>query len=685
MNRALYAKLARGNVKGNYRFFVPRMLAQSGLLAVFYIAITLATDGRLSDVPGGSYIPSFMWIGVAVLMLLSAILLLYTNGFLMKQRRSEFGVYSVLGMEKRHIGRVMFLESLISDSISIAFGLIVGILFYKLCSLLICRLLKTEIVIGFYFINPVSISLSVGFFVLLDLMTCLINRISAAKMTPLEMMKSRMTGEKEPVVKWFMLAAGIVSLGLGYAIALTSKNPLEALLMFFAAVILVIIGTYFLFVSGSVFVLKSLKRNKRFYYDKRHMPAVSGLLYRMKKNAVGLASIAILATGVLVMISTTVSLYSGYQSTLDKSYPMHLYLDAYYTDGNGSVKVMPGNELENIITSAASVNGLEIEKTEKCEYLLVSYALDGNNFYTNEDTETTDISQIVNVVFITADTCRSLGTDVPELDDDEMIMCRISSHSVIKTADANSTVNIHGKEYSVEGTLSVFPVNVNVMASAVDTYGVVLADREALDRVYQSQTEAYGKYSSDMTERVAVRFSDLDAAEQKSSELYEKILHDVNGFIDECSSDSVLYSFNYHSYWGAKESLLGMYGTLMFLGILLGTVCLFATALIIYYKQISEGYEDRERFRIMEKIGLSRTEVRKTINSQMRMVFFLPVAVAGIHLCFASPMLLAMLNILSLFSVKNYIICALSTFGVFTLVYILIYTATSRTYYRIVH
>ena len=299
MKTGFFLKLARSNISKNRRFFLPRILSEAGLLCVFYIVFTLRADERILQLRGGQYIEVFMSIGTAVMMLLSVILLFYINSFLMKQRKREFGVYNILGLEKRHICRVLFHETALSSLASVVLGLAMGTLFYKLCSLLICQLLNAEIILGFYFINARSVTI--------------------ARMKPVEMLSSANVGEREPKVKWPLLVLGVLALGGGYYISLTTQNPLKALVLFFVAVILVIIGTYFLFVAGSIFVLKALKKNKRFYYNKKHMPAVSGLLYRMKQNAVGLASIAILATGVLVMISTTVSLYAGAEETVKRN------------------------------------------------------------------------------------------------------------------------------------------------------------------------------------------------------------------------------------------------------------------------------------------------------------------------------------------------------------------------------
>ena len=269
MKTGFFLKLARSNISKNRRFFLPRILSEAGLLCVFYIVFTLRADERILQLRGGQYIEVFMSIGVAVMMLLSVILLFYINSFLMKQRKREFGVYNILGLEKRHICRVLFHETALSSLASVVLGLAIGVLFYKLCSLLICQLLNAEIVLGFYFINARSLALSGAFFLVLDVMAYGVNCVAIARLKPVEMLSSANVGEREPKVKWPLLVLGLLALGGGYYISLTTQNPLKALVLFFVAVILVIIGTYFLFVAGSIFVLKALKKNKRFYYNKK--------------------------------------------------------------------------------------------------------------------------------------------------------------------------------------------------------------------------------------------------------------------------------------------------------------------------------------------------------------------------------------------------------------------------------
>lgn len=682
MRTFFFRKTAWSNITKNYRFFIPRIMAEIGLLGSFYIAVTLMTDKRLSGIRGGSYIPTLMGIGVAVLAVLSAVIMFYVNSFLMKQRKYELGLYNVLGMEKKHVCRVLFHETLISSVVSVVGGLLFGMLFYKLCSLLICRLLQAKVIFGFYFITPVSLTTSALYFILLDLASFIVNTVSIGKMNTVDLLSSRSVGEKEPKIKWVMLVAGILALGGGYCISIMTKNPLDALMLFFLAVILVIIGTYFLFVTGSTFVLKTLKRNRSYYYDKKHMSVVSGLLYRMKQNAVGLASIAILSTGVLVMISTTVALYSGMQDSLGSHYPQHLYVSAGYETKDGITGISP-DILEEMVLKTAEKNGAKIKSIAEQRYLEVSYLLEGNELVsTVGNPEMPNLSNLCTAIFMTEkDYTASTGENL-NLSEDEIAVCRIAS-SIKNVRELRGSLSVHGKGYRIKQVLNSYPIKTS-LAEVSNGYGIVVADDGALDLICKAQNEEYGEHCSDYTERLAVTFENVDDVSENGTGLEKDLADLIAGYAGKDSSEQE-YWFSIDSYWQAKDSLIGMYGTFLFLGILLGSVCMFATVLIIYYKQISEGYEDRSRFQIMQKIGMNGEEIKKTINTQVLTAFFLPLIVAGIHMAFAFPILERLLRILMLSATSLFVVSSVTVFAVFAVIYTVIYLSTARTYYKIVY
>ena len=685
MKHGFYSRIAMENIQKNRRLYIPRILAEAGLLGCFYILLTLAMDSRLSDALGGAYLSMFMTMGAVIIGLLSFILILYVNSFLMKRRKGEYGLYNVLGMEKRHVIHVLFFESFFTSLLSVLLGLCFGMLFYKLSSLLICRLLRGDIVAGFYYLSAPTLPISAMIFFALDLFAFLVNSVTIRRLKPVELMAGAHTGEREPRVKWALLILGLLTLGTGYFIALTTKSPLQAILLFFAAVILVIIGTYCLFVTGTTFVLKCLKRNKGYYYNCRHMPAVAGLLFRMKQNAVGLASIAILATGVLVMISTTVSLYSGVQDTVNTNYPQELYLSANQTKDD-TVTPVPSSRLTEIVESTAEEYGLQIEHIEAEKMLTVSYLTRGDALLTKtEVTGGWSPEELTGAIFITENTYTQLKgktyftTDARHLNlgKDEIAFCRIMS-TVRNLGEAPETLTIHGKEYRVKEMISYFPVSIN-MGTLVDVVGIVVADEDALEEIYLAQKAAYGEYASEYVDRIGVSFADEEAVSTVGTSFSRTVIDKFRA-----SYPGVL-SFSLDTKWDALHNVLDMYGTFLFLGILLGLVCLFSTILIIYYKQISEGYEDRERFQIMEKIGMEAQEVKKTIGSQMALQFFLPLATAAVHTAAAFPILLKLLKILMLTNTQLFVSCTLITLTVFALVYTAVYLLTARTYYKIVH
>ena len=680
MKLGFYSRIAADNVRKNYRFFVPRILAESGLLGSFYIVLTLSLDERLSKMRGGDYIPVLMFLGMLVIAVQSTVLMLYINSFLMKQRKREFGLYNVLGMEKRHVGRVMFYETLICCVVSTVLGLAFGMLFYKLCSLIICNLLRTEVVFGFYFIRPATIIGAALFFVFLDLLTYFANLISLARLRPVELLSSVSTGEKEPKVRWILLIVGILTLGAGYGIAVSVKNPYKALQLFFVAVFLVIIGTYCLFVTGSVFVFKSLKKNRKFYYKKKNFTAVSGLLYRMKRNAIGLASIAILATDVLVMISTTVSLYSGMQRTLEKNYPQHYYVSLHVYDGEDSMITLDSDIVEDAIRKSAAKYGEEVKSIFHQKYFSVTYNhLDGEYIPKVPDRGSNVPSDPATFTFITEETYVGGGGDSSGLAKDEVLICAFNA-----TDEVPTEITISGRHFRVRGKLVYFPIQSNITSSVSHSYGMVVADDSVLEGLFDDQRKAYGKDASEYSDRLAVTFSDVDLLDKVGEELHDDVGIRLNEYISGNMPEVQTSYISSESIWNAKESVLGLYGSFLFLGLLLGCVCLFSTVLIIYYKQISEGYEDRERFQIMKKVGMSDSEIKKTIRTQILLVFFCPLIVAGIHVCFAFPMLEKMLQIMLLSDTWLFVGCSAVTYLVFALIYVLIYSITARTYYKII-
>lgn len=675
MKMKLYVRLAWNNVRKNARLYVPGVLSGMGLLGVFYIILTLSMDERLREVRGGSYIGMFMVLGVAVITPLSLILILYTNSFLMKQRNREFGLYNVLGLEKGHIGRILFWETAICAGFVLLGGLAGGMLLYKLCALLICRVLAVDSVLGFYHVSLGTLVSSGLTFLGMYLIGYLRNRIQIARMNPVELLQSAHTGEREPKVKWLFLLIGMVTLTGGYCISLNIQDPMAALELFFPAVFLVIIGTYCLFLTGSIALLKLLKGNRKFYYQKNHMIAVSGLLYRMKQNAVGLASIAILATMVIVTVSTTVSMYAGIDDAVRRQYPHQASVYArYYTEEEKRVNI-PGEDLLTLSREAAQERGLSISFSKEQRYLACAFFREGDTLRPRLRNEH---GLAVECWFITAEEYYKLSGNLLFLSENQIAVYDHPKN--IGKMPAKLTSGVLDFEPAV--VLDSFPIPMGEEIS--DCYGFVVRDEETLEHIHEQQKKAGEDIASEITWELLFDFDDEEAA----SKVYPAFTSGLEDKIREyCFAQP---GFDGHlgmrvaSKWEALEGFYGMNGSLLFLGIILSIVFLFATALIIYYKQISEGYEDRARFQIMQKVGMSGDEVKKAIRGQILLVFFLPLGVAAVHMALAMPMLTQLLRILFQPNRALFLTCTGVTLGVFTLIYVLIYSITAKVYYKIV-
>lgn len=687
MTSGFYSRIAASNIRKNPRLYVPRMLAETGLLGCFYILYSLAQDKTLTNVKGGSFIPVFMGIGSAVIGLLSVILILYVNSFLMKRRKNEYGLYNVLGMEKRHIVRVLFTESLFASLLSIVAGLAFGVLMYKMASLLICKILSAEVVAGFYYVRLDTILPPALIFLAIDLFAFVVNAITVMRLKPVQLLAQAHTGEKEPKVKWLTLLAGIVCIGIGYYIALTATEPLKVLRLFFLAVFLVIFGTYFLFVAGTTFVLKCLKKNKNYYYKKRHMISVSGLLFRMKQNAVGLASIALLSTGVLVMISSTVSLYSGVEDLINESYPMDAYFSAqrgtWVGENDYDWNYLPPEEMEQLVRSVAEENNLQISNVQAEYYLASTYYVEDQAIVLDElPVYDIDIDSPQIVLVITEDYYNSLmHQEGKEGLSEQLAPNEIAYYHYAGTEEQVESMTIGDQKYVITKVLDDCPKSAHVSMDRIAEI-VIVSDGEVLHSIDQEYTKTYGMGKDEYYVQIGFDFEDYEAASALGEDFETAVYDKCQELYPE--TDETSFSSTVSTKWFSENSMYGLYGSFFFLGILLGFVCLFATILIIYYKQISEGYEDRERFQIMQKVGMEEKEVKKTIGNQLVLTFFLPLITAGIHTAFAFPIVLRMLKLLMLTNSMLFVICSLISFAVFAIVYTTVYLLTARTYYKIV-
>ncbi|MBO4783105.1 MAG: ABC transporter permease, partial [Lachnospiraceae bacterium] len=332
-----YTKTALNGLKKNLKLYIPQIISTAVMFAIMYIMYSLCYEEALKHSRGGDYIGIFMILGVVVISILSLVIIFYANNFLMKQRKREYGLYHVLGLEKKHIINIMLVENIITHVTSIVLGTSLGILFYRLASLVIFKLYQLEVADNINILCVRALIYTLVIFVIIYALTYIFNCISLVRLKTTELLLSASYGEKEPKIKWIVFILGLAFLGAGYYIALTIEKPMEALGFFFVAVICVIFGTYFLFTAGSIFILKMLKSKKSYYYKPEHMISVSGMLYRMKQNAAGLASIAILATGVLIMLATTVTLYRGIDEDIENKFPHDMYFNIREWSDNNRV------------------------------------------------------------------------------------------------------------------------------------------------------------------------------------------------------------------------------------------------------------------------------------------------------------------------------------------------------------
>lgn len=656
MNKFLYQKLAFTNIKKNGKFYFPYILTCIGTISMFYIMCSITFNDGMKKMPGADSLIIIMNLGCIVIGFFSSIFLFYTNSFLMKRRKKELGLYNILGMEKRHIAKIMLFETIITSIISISFGLLFGILFDKLICMILLKILNFSVVIGFQ-ISIIGIFISLMLFCGIFAATLIYNLLRIQLSKPIELLKGGNLGEKEPKTKLIMTFIGTLCLGIGYYIALTTKSPLDALTLFFLAVILVIVGTYFIFTAGSIALLKLFRKNKNYYYKTKHFTSVSGMLYRMKQNAVGLANICILSTMVLVMVATTVSLYIGVQDALNNRFPNDITVTIRNPEDNQREAVLPA------IEKAVKYKNGTISNMTEYSYLSFIVNKEDNTFSTDHGNYYSSHDQIRVLYFMTSDEYKKLTGESAILKSNEVLVYSNGEY-------IGDTFNIFGKKYLITDYLINSPISANYTDIINNVYYIIVSDDTALNAIYQEQLEAYKSDASDLIYHISF---DVDGTKE------EKI-----ALADTVSDATVKYGSFTESKQKHENSFYTMYGSLLFLGIFLGFLFLMATVLIIYYKQISEGYDDKERFSIMQKVGMSHTEVKSTIKSQVLKVFFIPLVMSVIHIAAAFKMITKLLILLNLTNIPLFLICTIATVLIFAIIYAIVYGMTARVYYRIV-
>ena len=666
MRHHLYLRLAVGNIKNNRRFYLPFLFTAALTVVCFFIMSSIGVNQTL---PGGNTVQIVMHMGVIIVGLFSVIFLYYTNSFLIKRRKKELGLYNILGLEKRHIAAVLTLETVLSALLSIGSGLIIGVLLDRLMFLVLRNLLAFDVTMTYAF-HWQSVTWTVIVFAAIFLLLLLANLVQVGRAKPIELLRGGEVGEKEPRVKWPLVVIGLAALGSGYYIAVTTESVIAALGLFFVAVVLVIIGTYCLFLAGSIAVLKVMKRNKGYYYKVRHFVSVSGMLYRMKQNAVGLANICILSTMVLVTVSTTVSLYGGVTDILERRFPYDI--DTQFYNAAEPVKDYVRTALNEEVEAA----GLAVTETTDYETLTIALVMDGNTLIADNSSE--NYSQGAYIQIFTREGYAAVtGYQVGELGEHEVA-------AYVQDGALPETFNLMGEDYTVKEWMTVAPEDGELAGFLGNTFYIVVRDDVVLERIYQTQLAADGEnyYASSMDWEFSVNLSGTEVQKAALADRFQARFETDQLTLNDGSSYPIEWVSTVRQ--DNISDAYSLYGSFLFLGILLGLLFLMATVLIIYYKQIIEGYDDRSRFQIMRQVGMDKKLISSSVRSQVLTMFLLPLGMAAVHLCFAFPLLTRVLKALMLDNVSVFFWCTLITFAAFVVVYVLVYAITARVYYRTV-
>ena len=654
MRKALYMRLAAGNLKKNRQLYGPYLIACIVTVMMMCIMILLEGDRGLNTIEGGQSVAATLMFGCIVIAIFSLIILVYINSLLIKQRKKEFALYNILGMEKRHISKVLFWENTYTALISIISGLVLGTVFSKLLQLILMKIIGGDISFNMDISFSVLFFTAViftGFFLLVLLMNIRTIRIAQ----PVELLRGGSEGEREPKSKWVLAVLGVVFLAAGYVMSIMTKDVVSAITLFFIAVICVIIGTYLMFIAFSIVLLKGLKKNKRYYYQTKHFATVSGMIYRMKRNAAGLASICILSTMVIVTVSTTVCLYAGVGDIINNMYPYDVNMKYYPYSQQTSEK------LEVAAEDTAKRQGREIKELYSFSKMSFAANRSGDKLIVDNDT-ITGIGSVDVTIITPEDYKRLTGKDAGLKKGEVLIYSEKESFG--------DKVELLGEEYKTIKT-DEFPKVVFLSISTANC-GIVADSRETAEAILHRYEDTTGQIIIN-----GGMYINLDGTDD------EKI-----AFSNALNSEAA--DFEYEFYFLESRQLVekdgsySFYGAFFFLGMFLGLVFIFATVMIIYYKQVSEGYDDRKRFDIMQKVGMTEAEVKQTIRSQVLIVFFLPLAAAAMHVAFAFPMIRRILAAFSMTNVTLFAVCTAATFIGFAVIYLLVYLQTSKTYYSIV-
>ena len=680
MRAGLYPKLAWDGIRKNKRFYLPYILTCIGMVMMFYIIHYLAAMPTLKDMPGGDTMEMVLGLGAWVVALFAVIFLFYTNSFLMRRRQKEFGLYNMLGMGKNHLSLLLLWENGILFVISMVGGLLGGILLSKMAELFMLMLLGGEVTYTLR-IDPDAFGDTWVIFIPVFALIFLKGLIQIRRSSAIALIKSETVGEKPPKANYLFGIAGILILAGAYYIALSIKSPLIAMAWFFLAVCMVIVATYLLFISGSVMLCRLLQKNKRYYYKPNHFVSVSSMVYRMKRNGAGLASICILCTMVLVIMMGAGSLYVGQEESLNTRYP-HEFAASVDFLTEGETKRYSEEKADYFYAQVDEVLNSYDVTPENAEQVLSTTATgmlkDGAlildpSTVDAANTETMEyVTQIYLIPLSAYNQC--MGTD-KTLNSGEVFL-----HCVRRTYDAPVITLSDGTVLTVKEHLTDMMGSGEAAMQIIPSMFIVTDDIEA---VMESFNKELGSMSGEYKCRLEVSYSfDADLSEEQQMELGEAIRERVREL--DYTGDGGFYSYNVECKAEERADFYGLFGGIFFLGIFLSILFLAATVLIIYYKQITEGYEDEARFEIMRKVGMTAKDIRRSINSQMLTVFFLPLVTAAIHTAFAFPIVQKLLAIFNLQNTVLSLMVTLAAIVIFGIFYGVVYKITSNAYYSIV-
>ena len=655
-------KLAISNLIKNRKLYYPFALSVILAVTISYLFYSLAFNPKIVDLRGASAIQFTLQLGLVVVTLASAIIVLYANSFVMKNRSKELGVYGMLGLEKRHLIGMTFKELLIFGLVTVTAGIGIGALFDNLIFALLLKLskMKVELVATFQWSVVLSILLVFGF---IFLVIVFLNAIRIIRMDALQLSREKAKGEKKGRFLVFQTILGLLSLGSGYYLAQSVTNALLAISTFFLAVILVILGTYLLFNAGITVFLKMLKKNKKYYYKPNNLISVSNLIFRMKKNAVGLATIAILSTMVLVTMSAATSIYNGSENIKKLLYPHDMSISGQ------NVEV---EDLDKLLTQYASEKNLTISTKDVLSY--ASFGLssqDGTKLTTFEKGQNNVMPKTVFLVFDQKDYEKMTGQKLNLTGNEVGLWAR---NDQLK---GQKVFSLNNQDYTIKQEIQQdFAMNhvSNQYVLLVSDYNyLVVPNLQNFLEQYQDSA-VYTQFYGGM---------DVTASQEEQLKLTDDFDAYVNNFSHNLKSEDAMV-YNGTTKTDAIAEMNALFGGILFIGIFLSIIFMIGTVLVIYYKQISEGYEDRERFVILQKVGLDQKQIKQTINKQVLTVFFLPVIFAFLHLAFAYHMLSLILKVIGVVDTAMMLSVTLTICGIFALIYVLIFMITSRSYRRIV-